>query len=111
MGLGIGVLEAVRLEGSSPDLACILGSRRLLGTRQSLLDASSVTQRPSEKLEAPGKKSWTDPGLPDLLPEINTSANQDSCVLLCGSEGRDAGFWAELGKTGGGEMGAGRGGK
>uniref|UniRef100_A0A2K5P931 phosphopyruvate hydratase n=1 Tax=Cebus imitator TaxID=2715852 RepID=A0A2K5P931_CEBIM len=29
----------------------------------------------SKKLEAPGLH-WTDPGLPDLLPEINTGANQ-----------------------------------
>lgn len=84
-GPGCGELRTVGLEGCSSDVVCILGLRRRSGTRLSLLDASSVTQRPSEKLEAPGLHR-TDVGLQVHLPEINTGANQDSGVLLCGRE-------------------------
>lgn len=80
-----GELSAVGLEGCSSDLVCLLGLRRHSGTRLSLLDASSVTQRPSEKLEAPGPHR-TDVDLQAFLPEINTGANQDSGMLLCGRE-------------------------
>ena len=39
-----------------------------------MLEASSITQRPNEKLEAP-RPHRTDVGLQALLPEINTGAN------------------------------------
>lgn len=58
-----------------------------------MLDGSSVTRRPSEKWESPVLR-WTDAGLQASLPEINTGANHDSGVLLCGREGGDAGLWA-----------------
>uniref|UniRef100_A0A3Q1M0V5 Beta-enolase n=2 Tax=Bos TaxID=9903 RepID=A0A3Q1M0V5_BOVIN len=62
-------LRAFGLEYHSPDHVCLPGLRRLLGTRLSLLDASSVTRRPSERLEAPGVHR-TDLGLQALPPEI-----------------------------------------
>ena len=76
---GCGDLRAVGLEGRSSDLVCLLGLRRRSGTRLSLLDASSVTQRPSEKLKAP-RPHRTDVGLQALLPKINTGANGVSGV-------------------------------
>lgn len=96
---------AVGLEGHSSDFICLPGSRRLSGTKLSLLDASSVTQRPSEKPEAPGPHR-TDLGLQALLPEINSGVNQDSGMLFCG---REEMLVSGLGKTGGGEVEAGRG--
>lgn len=86
-------LRALGLEYHSPDFVCFPGLRRLSGTRLFLLDTSSVTQRPSEKLEAPGFHG-TDLGLQALPPEINTGANQGSGLLVCGREGGDAGLWA-----------------
>lgn len=80
-GLDIGELRVTRLEGGSSDF-CVLGLRRLLGTRLSLLDESSVTQRPSEKLEAQGTH-LTDPGLQALFHEINTGAKVDCGVFVC----------------------------
>lgn len=58
-----------------------------MGIKLSLLDESSVIQRPSEKLETPGFHR-TDTGLQALLPEINT-AKQDHGVLLGRKEGMD----------------------
>lgn len=73
------------MEGHSSDSVCLLGLRRRSGTRLSLLDANSVIQRPSEKLEVPGPHR-TDLGLQALLPEIKNGANQESGVLLCERE-------------------------
>lgn len=100
---GRGEPRTVGLEGCSSDLVCLLGLRRHSGTRLSLLDASSVTQRPSEKLEAPGPHR-TDVGLQALLPEINTGAKQDSGMLLCGREemlvsGLEDRWWGRKGRT------------
>lgn len=84
------------MERHSSDLVCLLGLRRHSGTRLSLLVASSVTQRPSEKLDDPGPQR-TDLGLQAILPEINTDAKQDSGLLLCERETLVSG----LGKAGG----------
>jgi hypothetical protein len=54
--------------------------RRLLGTKLSLLEESSVIQRPNEELETPGFHR-KDTGLQALLPEINT-AKPDHAVFL-----------------------------
>uniref|UniRef100_A0A8C9CWL1 Beta-enolase n=1 Tax=Phocoena sinus TaxID=42100 RepID=A0A8C9CWL1_PHOSS len=98
-------LRALGWEYHSPDLVCLPGLRRLSGTRLFLLDTSSVTQRPSEKLEAPGFHG-TDLGLQALPPEINIGANQGSvaCSFVGGRETLVSG----LDETGGEEVGAGR---
>lgn len=64
-------------------------------TKLSLLDESSVIQRPNEKLEAPGLQR-TDTGLQALLPEIN-DAKRDQMMpkelLLGRREGKDDRKW------------------
>lgn len=55
-------------------------------TKLSLLDESSVIQRPNEKLEVP-RLQRTDTGLQALLPEINT-AKRDQSVCLGRREGK-----------------------
>lgn len=99
-------LRALGWEYHSPDLVCLPGLRRLSGTRLFLLDTSSVTQRPSEKLEAPGFHG-TDLGLQALPPEINIGANQGS-VACSFVGGREEMLVSGLDETGGEEVGAGR---
>lgn len=76
----------------SSDFACLLGSRRLSGTRLSLLDASSVTRRPSEKLEAP-RPHRTHLGL-RALPRGNKHWWQARRWCAPWWDGGDAGLWA-----------------
>lgn len=98
-------LRAFGLEYHSPDHVCLPGLRRLLGTRLSLLDANSVTRRPSERLEAPGVHR-TDLGLQALPSEIKHWC-QPRQWPACLWEGGKEMLVPELDQTGGGEVGAG----
>lgn len=98
-------LRAFGLEYHSPDRVCLPGLRRLLGTRPSLLDASSVTRRPSERLEAPGVHR-TDLGLQALPPEIKHWCQPSQCPARLWEEGEEM-LVPRLDQTGGGEVGAG----
>lgn len=103
-GPGHREVRAVGPEGHNSDLAYFLGSRRRLETRLSLLGASSVTQRPSEKLEVLGSYR-TDLSHQALLSEINTGVKQDSGELLCGREEIWSLGWVKTGgRTGKGEQ-------
>lgn len=85
-------LRAVRPEGHNSDLVYLLGLRRRLETRLSLLGASSVTQRPSEKLEVLGSYR-TDLGHQVLLPEINAESIKTVVNSFVGGR---SGLWAGL---------------
>lgn len=97
--------RAFGLEYHSPDHVCLPGLRRLLGTRLSLLDASSVTRRPSERLEAPGVHR-TDLGLQALPPEIKHWCQPSQWPARLWERGEEM-LVPGLDQTGGGEKGAG----